>query len=146
MTVKSMTPWKMFQRQIITPDKEACEGNVHSAPQSAWGGELGPASLRPCIPLLPLSLGRPESFQICHLRGLLVLPCPVDTQRQKTLLCCALTHWDTGCLVAWWPPWIIRRKSRGIKRTKGSQEGPPCHGYTYLHIHNKVSQGLYMLF
>lgn len=83
MTVKSMTPWKTFQRQIISPGKAACEGNVQgylSTPQPAWGRVLGRASLRPCIPLLPLSLGRPESFQICHLRGLLVLSCPVDTQ------------------------------------------------------------------
>lgn len=98
-----MTPWKMFQRQIITPDKEACEGNVHSAPQSAWGGELGPASLRPCIPLLPLSLGRPESFQICHLRGLLVLPCPVDTQTPEdtviTLCPDPLGHWVSSGMV-----------------------------------------------
>lgn len=82
MTAKSMTPWNTFQRQIITPVKEACEApavgkckGILSAPQPAWAGVLGPAS--PCF---LSSLGRPESFRICHLRGLLVLSCPVDTQ------------------------------------------------------------------
>lgn len=81
MTVKSMTPWKSFQRQIITPGKEACEGNVQGYPIRSTAS-LG-WSAGPCIPAslcFLSSLGRPESFQICHLRGLLVLSCPVDTQ------------------------------------------------------------------